>query len=127
MNILHGVKMQPERVEPKRDGRNYGFPYSARINPEMAAAVDRIAAKHGVKVSDVVRSAILAFIRLEGETTTVDNAEPVTDRSPPSAPHPAKRDRYRGDGRSDFAATQQVNQRNKTHKGGRLVDKSPVR
>jgi len=99
----------------------------------MASILDRVARENEATPTEIIRTAVAEmFIKYE-LMNTISDGLPIMDRSQPAiAPAPAKAERYRGDGRSDFAETQRVNRSNEARKasgkgGERLVDKTPVR
>lgn len=131
ISILHGTKL--ESTKPTRRDRKapVSWPYNARLNAEMSAAVDRIAATSNVSVSDVIRSAIAMFLK----HTETESGSPLPHIDPSSAPaiaQPRLADAYKGSGGSDQHALRQARDRQsqvlaREARGERLVDKTPTR
>jgi len=128
--MLHGPALAATKSEKKERKAPANWFYGARLNPDLAAAVDRAASADGVTIADVVRSALVLFLKIseqESDYLTVSDQPAGQTITAPRTAAP-----YRGDGGSDHAGLMGVNQRrSQRHANGqageRLVDKSPVR
>lgn len=135
--IVHGPQL---RSSPPRNGERrqpVTWSYGCRLNADMATKVDNLARENGVKVADIIRTALHVF--LGGEP--IPSNDPgrtfkLTEQTPPNThtgpPTPTQHDRYRGNGKSDFSRSMAVNRSNQDRKssgnsGERLMDKTPVR
>ncbi len=103
----------------------------------MATQVDTIARTNGVKVADIIRTALYAFLS-EHAVPPTDIAAPDKHAEQPHQPthkgHPTPKraPTYRGNGKQDIAALKAVNRLNEDRKasgnsGERLKDTTSVR
>lgn len=99
--VFHGITLSPEKPQKGLKKPSARWTYGARLNPEMAATIDRMAREANAKPSDIVRSALAFFFASAAEANgPVSNlTEPTL---PPSISQPRLKPAYKGSGGSDF-------------------------
>ena len=132
VQILHGLKLAAE--PPKRiTSRKTAWTVSFRASDAIIDELDKICRGLNASRGDVLRTAAVEFIEKCTAMGVIDKPHSLAPASaPPSPVQPQMHDAYRGNGRSDFTATQAVNERQASRKhagkqGERLVDKTPSR
>lgn len=133
VQILHGTALAEQKPvkQPKRAKTNLTL--TARVRVPLFNEVDKIARAKGVTQSDIVRSAVIEFVRKLREAEGVDgNPLPLVDSSSaPAVAQPRLADAYRSD-RSDVRLTKAVTQRQTDRlraglAGEKMLDKAPSR